>query len=325
MIRRDGEGSLKTRAVTEGAMSAVIIVLLSCFNFTFGFVGPLIPIPLAMVVYRHGLKAGMAVSFVSAAVTSLILASPIIGLDLMIIGILGIAIGLAVKEGFSFTYIFIVGVGASVIASVLRLFTFSLIAGYSLIEEFAVLWEGVSQQVLEFWQAADMPTEIMAQYTELITNMPTLFQMLLPVSVLIYGIFETVICLLGLGIVFRRFGVSLPRIPRFIHWKLPWYFVWGFIACKAMAIILDYFPSHIVQVIVLNLDLFFSGAFFIQGLAIMWFFMTQAEISKVVRVLITAVALVTGNVLVYYILTMLGVMDTWFDIRKLNNAGKGGY
>ena len=77
---------MKTRTVTEGAMSAVIIVILSCFNFSFGFVGPLIPIPLAMIVHRHGLRAGIAVSFVSAAVTSLLLASPIIGLDLMIIG-----------------------------------------------------------------------------------------------------------------------------------------------------------------------------------------------------------------------------------------------
>lgn len=315
---------MKTRTVTEGAMSAVIIVILSCFNFSFGFVGPLIPIPLAMIVHRHGLRAGIAVSFVSAAVTSLLLASPIIGLDLMIIGFLGIAVGLAAREGFRFTYIFIIGIGAAVLASVLRLFTFSLIAGYSFLDEIAVLWEKVGQQMLEFWQARDLPPELIDQYTDLVTSMPQFFQMLLPVFILANGIFQTIICLFGLGISYKRLGMSFPPIPRFIHWKLPWYFVWGFILSKAAAIILAYFPHQSIKIIFLNLDVFFSGAFFVQGTAIAWFYMVKAGVSKPVRLLVTAIALLTGNALIYYILTMLGVLDTWFDLRKLNKADKGG-
>jgi len=60
-------------------------------------------------------------------------------------------------------------------------------------------------------------------------------------------------------------------------------------------------------------------------LAIMWFYMDQAQISKPLRVLITVLALAAAYSLVFYILTMLGVLDTWFDIRNPNKAGRGGY
>jgi len=325
MIAWDGEGSLKTRAVTEGAMSAVIIVLLGCLDFASGLLDPLIPIPLAVMVYRHGLKAGMAVSFVSAAVVSLVMASPIVGIGVMITGLLGIALGLAVKEKFSLPRVFAIGVGASVLAFVLRVITFSLLSGYSFIEEITVLWERVGQTWLDFLDHQELPQELAVPLKELAANMPAFARMLLPLAVLLYSLIDTVVCLFGLNIALKRFGASLPRIPRFIHWKLPWYFVWGFILDKAMAIILAYFPNQILQIAVLNLDLFFSGAFFVQGLAIMWFYMDQAQISKPLRVLITVLALAAAYSLVFYILTMLGVLDTWFDIRNPNKAGRGGY
>lgn len=316
---------MKTRALTEGAMSAVIIVLLSCFDFASGLLSPLIPIPLAVIVYRHYVKTGMAVAFVSAAAVALITASPLTGVDVIITGLLGIALGLAVKERFSVTRIFIIGVGASVLAAVLRIFTFSLITGYSFIEDYTLQWERISQYWLEVWQSGSLPVETAEQLKAVAASMPDLARMLLPMAVVGYSILETIVCLFGLKVALKRLGALLPPMPRFIHWRLPWYFVWGFILSKAAAIILTYYPSEILKILVLNVDLFFSGAFFIQGLAIMWFYMTQANISKALRVLLTAVVFLTASIYVSFILIMLGVLDTWFDIRNLNKTGKGGY
>lgn len=313
---------MKTSAVTEGAVSAGIIVLLGLLSFTFGLFSFFIPVPLAVIVYRHNLKTGMLVAFASAAVASLLLMMPLLGLEILIVGFIGIVLGLAIKENLSFARTFIIGAGAAVLASILRLAALSLIADYNIIADFTQVWERVSRQALELWQASDMPSELLDQYTELFSSMPSLFAVLLPISILALSLFETILCLMFMNIVFKRFGVSLPKVPPFIRWQLPWHFVWGYIIGKALTIVYAYFPSQIMQALAVNVDLFFSGAFFIQGLAILWYYLTQAEIRKGFRIFITAVLLLTGNVLIFNILVMLGVLDTWFDIRKLNMEDK---
>ncbi|HHT37113.1 MAG: YybS family protein [Candidatus Wallacebacter cryptica] len=313
---------MKTRAVTEGAMTAVIIVLLSLLNFTFGFFSFLIPVPLAVIVFRHNLRTGMLVSFASAAVASLVFVTPLIGLDILIVGFMGIVLGLVVKENFSFTRIFLIGVGAAALSLILRLTALALIADYNLIADFTQLWNNMSEQMLSMWQHMEMSPDLLAQYKEVFTSMPSLFAMLIPIYILVSSLLETILCLLVLNIVMKRFGVAMPKFSPFIHWKLPWYFVWGYIISKALTIVHAYFPNQVFQAVVVNIDIFFSGAFFIQGLAILWFYLTQAEIRKSFRILITIFLLLTGNVLIYNILVMLGVLDTWFDVRKLNRVDK---
>ncbi len=308
---------MRINAVTEGAMSVTIIVLLSILNAIFGFLGFLIPIPIAVLVYRHNLKVGGAASLAAALLVSLILMSPLFGLDLIIGSIVGIALGLALKENFKFTSLFIVGVGASIIASLLRISSFSVISGFNAIDTYLETIEEVSQQTLGFLQNMGISEQFLIQYSQELAALPSLFKMLIPVLLVFLGVFETIIALFVLKIVLNRLGVSIPKAPPFIEWKWPWYFVWGFILSKAMLIVEQYYSNDILQIIVINTDTFFSAAFFIQGLAIVWSFLIKARISRVFRIILVVLLLISGNVLIYYFLIMFGVLDTWFDFRKL--------
>lgn len=308
---------LRTNAVTEGAMSVTIIVLLNILNSIFGFFSFLIPIPIAVLVYRHNLKTGAVVSLVAALLVSLILVSPLFGLDLMITSIVGIALGLALKEDFKFTSLFIVGVGTSIIASLLRISSFSVISGFNAIDTYLETMNDVSQQTLAFLENMGISEQFLMQYAQELAVLPSLFKMLIPLLLLCFGMVETIIALFFLKIVLNRLGVSIPKAPPFIAWKWPWYFVWGFILSKAMLIAQQYYTNDVLQVIIVNIDMFFSGAFFIQGLAIVWSFLTKAHLSKFFMIFLAVVLLMSGNVIIYYFLIMFGVLDTWFDFRKL--------
>lgn len=313
---------MKTRAVTEGAMAASISVILSLLNYGFGFFGLLIPVPLALIVYRHNLKTAIAVSLASAIISSLVLMSPLIGLDIMIVGITGIALGLGLKEGFSHTRLVIIGVGAAIIAVLLRITTLALITDYDFVAEFLSLWENLSQQYLTIWESTGMPQDLLDKYADLLAKLPDLFKKIIPITILIYGLIDTLICLFFLRVLLKRFGVPVPPATPFIQWKLPWYFVWGYIISKAASILLMYYRNDFLQIIALNLDLFFSAAFCVQGLAILWSYLVHAGVRKSLCVILSVFLLLTGNIIILNILTILGILDIWFDVRKLNKEDK---
>ncbi len=313
---------MHTRAIAEGAVAAAIIVLFSILNLVFGVFTFFIPLPLAIIVYRHNLKSGIVVSLAAAAVIGIVSASPILGLEQIIVGILGITIGLALKENFSFGTVFCIAVGAAIIATIMRLTTLAVVMDYSLTDYFNEIWNNLSQQLIALEESADLSEDFFATQMELLSVFPNLLQMLIPIWILSISVFDTGITLFLLRIVGKPLGIKLPEIKPFIEWKLPWYFVWGFIFSKALALILTRFPHYYIQVVALNLDIFFSFLFFVQGIAIMWFYLTRAGIKKFFRVVLTILLVLTGNNITVYIFTMLGVLDTWFDIRKLSKVDK---
>lgn len=313
---------MKTNAIVEGAVSAAIIVLLSLLNLIFGFFSFLVPVPLAIIIYRHNLKTGMIVAFAAAMVSSLFLMSPLIGIDLLIVGILGIALGAALKENFKFIYLLLIGVGASVIGSIIRISSLAVISGFDPIESYTEITEGLTQQILELFERGSIPEELLMQYTEILSILPSMMQMMMPLLLVIIGFAETIIALIVLRIIFSRFKVMIPGIPPFITWKFPWYFVWGFIIAKAFGILLSYFPYELLQMVVVNMDVLFSVIFSIQGLSLGWYYLTRAGMSKILRIIVTILVLLTGNYLIYYLLMIAGVLDTWFDFRKLTKLEK---
>lgn len=297
-------------------MLAGVTVILALLGLYFGFANLIIPVPLALLVYRHGLKSGILVSLASAILATLILGSLFVGLEVVIIGVIGIALGIALREKFNFIQLFVVGTASSIIATVLKFITYSTIAGFNLLDELVSAIEMSSEQVLSFWQGVGFSEEMLLQYSEVLTAMPALFKVLFPLLLVFLGIIQAFANLFVIRAILKRLGDSIPWIPPFAKWKWPWYFVWGFIFGRIFSLIQVYYPSEVLHAISLNLDVFFLYAFFVQGLAIAWHIMDRFNMAKILRFVLIFFVLITGWIWVILI-ALAGVLDTWFDFRKL--------
>ncbi|NLM25320.1 MAG: DUF2232 domain-containing protein, partial [Firmicutes bacterium] len=118
-------------------------------------------------------------------------------------------------------------------------------------------------------------------------------------------------------VILKRLGEQIPWVPPFVEWRLPWYFVWGFILALIFAFINFYYPSYILQAASLNLNVFFIYAFFFQGLAIVWHWMDNLSLPKILRFIFVFLVLFSGWIWVTLI-ALAGLLDTWIDFRKLN-------
>lgn len=307
---------MKTKSLTEGAMLAAITVLMVYLGVHIGLVGLIIPVPLALLVYRHGLRAGIIVSLTSSMVSALALNSVFLALELIIIGVLGIAIGMALREKFTISQTFLVGIGADIISTILKVFSYSLIFGRNLIEMYLELWEESSGYWVEIWQQLNLPPEVIAEYQQMIETIPMALQMLLPALLLGMAVVRAWANLWVLRLILKRLGDNIPWFPRFIHWRFPAYFFWGFILGRVAMLISAFIPWEIWERLALNLDVIFLYTFLIQGLAVIWFYFDKYKVAKVLRVIFVIFMFQPGTLIVL-LFSIVGVLDVWFDFRRL--------
>ena len=110
---------MDTRSLTEGAMLAAITVVLALLGvYFFSYLLFIVPVPIAILVYRHGCEpnssfcyCAMISGFFGTMVTTFIF--------LLVIGLVGIAIGGALQENQSAPMVMVIGSGVAVIALVL--------------------------------------------------------------------------------------------------------------------------------------------------------------------------------------------------------------
>lgn len=72
--------------------------------------------------------------------------------------------------------------------------------------------------------------------------------------------------------------------------------------------------ERIFLVLSANLMEVLRTVFMIQGLSLMWYFMSKHKVNKFAKVLLTAFGIVFSPV--SYILSMVGIFDIWYDLRK---------
>jgi uncharacterized protein YybS (DUF2232 family) len=136
------------------------------------------------------------------------------------------------------------------------------------------------------------------------------------------GLLGQAAIILGLtGLVLRRLGLAWVgwRLPPFTRWRLPFYLVW--IVVAGVGLMLTRAP--VAGTAGLNLALLAGTVICIQGLSVQ-FFVTGRMMGPAAR---TVYWLVMGVFFPYLILAsgiVLGLVDQWWDIRRLGPPPESG-
>ncbi len=318
----DGGEGLRTHALTEGAMLAAITVLIALMGRYISFMSFILPVPLGILVYRHGLRSGILVSVTSSFLVAITLSNLLFSVQVLIIGVLGIALGMGLRESFHFAQLLLVGVVSSVITFLLQIFVYSLLFGENLLTLAFEMWEKGLTQSLEFYQDLGFSPELIAESEEQVLIMVELLRTAIPLSLVMGGFLFTLVNLGVIRFILRRLGdTSIPWLPPFSTWQWPWYFVYGIIFGLSFSVLSLYTTSEIWHIIAINLYFFFLYAFVIQGFAIIWFYLNTYNVNKILRIILIFLIIQSGNFFSIAI-AFFGIFDTWFDFRKLKKGNE---
>ena len=109
--------------------------------------------------------------------------------------------------------------------------------------------------------------------------------------------------------------MKLPALPPFVHWRFPKNIFWALLAALILDMASKAFPDDgLYRMLSLNLMEVLRGIFLVEGLSLLWYFMSAYKVNKALRVILTLFCAFFAPV--SYVLSMIGIFDIWYDLRR---------
>jgi uncharacterized protein YybS (DUF2232 family) len=264
------------------------------------------PAPLAVLLYRHGLRSGISTALLSGLVVGGLMQHPIpMILVLFVLG-LGVAIGEAWRDGLTLRQTLTVGWGAAFLAFAAFFIVSKLVFGIDLLDEALKLWVEQLGRIGTVGGALPLSEAELAKISK---HLRTVWPGMMAMS-------SACICFANYWLAGRwllRLGADVPWFPPFAHWRFPWYFTWGYIAGIGLPLLPAGLQTSWLLALAANLEMIFRFVFAVQGLAVVWFYLSRWGVRKWVTIIIAVLSTILMPVLVF-----VGLLDSWFDLRRLD-------
>ncbi len=105
----------------------------------------------------------------------------------------------------------------------------------------------------------------------------------------------------------------------FSLWKIDERIIWILIACLCVFVLDKIIHNNVIFTISLNGTFILANIYFIAGLSIVTFFLAKYSVPLFIQLFIYILILMWSGFSLIIILT--GILDTWFNFRKIENRG----
>ena len=327
------------RGLTEGAILAVLSAVAAIIGLVMPFVGILLaPIPLMVLVIRWGLRTAI----LAAVVAGLILLQFFGPLNAVsaegVFAPLGLALGWGVRRRIGAPLTVLAGAAAFLAASVAALGLTMFVLHQDVLGQFIDVQVQGMRMSLSFQQRLGAPAQQLEALGALVNPvcgehhcfpavLPQMIRTLFPVLLALGTLLWAYLCYTLARSVLRRVGHDIPGVPPIITWRLSrpmaLGLIWAFTATSLASGWLPSLGGATWNLMILTLFVFgFQGAL----VGISW--MNRRQIPRAAQVM-AGVFLFTAGLIPLLALAFVGIMDLWFDFRRLTSTvapevGQGG-
>ena len=309
---------ISVRALTEAALMSAAGVVLGYLGFFFPLFAPLfLPLPIAFLTLRRGLKVGVLGTAVTCLLIGFLLGPFYAILTAVQMGCVGLFFGQCFrkKTGALPTLFGAILISAFVTACQLLLPIF--IAGLSLTDLVASFQETIDY-VINLWQEWGMLEQMTAggsSAAEAADALASLVRLLLPGALIISSMTMTMLTYWLLAKVFRALGYQIKNVPKFYNWRLPWQCVWGVIVGALCCLFgLRFSGGEAAVKIGVNILYIYCPLLFLMGLSLC------SWLAKAYRAPTITKALLVVMLIMFFpssavFLMLLGLFDPFLDLR----------
>ncbi len=316
--------AFKTKQLTEGAIMAVITAV-------FALIGTFIPLintltvmvitaPIIFVIVRNNFSTGVLSTIVAGFLVGVI-AGPITALFFYIqFMFMALAYGHLFKKEASVAKMLSVGTLISVAGTILVFLLIMVTGQLSFDDQKAVFDETMERTIIQY-EKAGLFKELESQgYTkeeirELLNNMIKFITNIIPTLIVIASAVTAILNLIFSRMLLKKFHYKVPSFPKFTEWRLPWYYIWGFIVAWGVLLFGDLISNSWILIIGQNILIAYGVAFFIMGLSTMAYIFKNAEISPILRIVFVFLIFFLLQSIVV-ITAFVGLIDMLLDTRK---------
>ena len=276
------------------------------------------PLPLILLYWQRGLAAGrkgILLTVVAALVVFIIIGAPFGGL--MFLFFMAIALVLGEAPGWNLKPDLALGL-AALVATLVLIGAFALdsaLFGPSLAEQLAALSAARQDALLQTYQNMGLDPAAAAELRDTVSKMLSIMVKLLIALWLMSALFTAWLNLIFGRVILRRmYGPEEVTDLGLCRWSAPDVLIWPLIA-SGLGVALS---SGFWFWACLNVLTVLATVYFMQGVAVMVFWMDKRRVPGWVRIVIFTVLAV--EIFLTLLVALAGIFDTWFDFRRLKAA-----
>jgi len=286
--------------IKDSIKAVLYLLILTLVNIYIPFLSVFVlivwPIPVAVITLKHDLNTTAGVVAISAIISGLIF-GPLMGLLAVIgYGLVGFVIGNCLKEGIKPFRTLIFTVLSVLLSHILLIY----IARYMMGINFQTIINQVSTLIGQTGGMGNMEDMISSQL-QLIQR---IFPALIGISAIITGSLNYYVSTWYIN----KAGFNKSVYKEIKYWALPRWVI-------AIGIVISLILKRYMIFVNLNMVLLFLTL--IQGYAVTIYYIDKKTKNSIIKVIFTAVVIFIP--LLPPALVLLGLVDFWFDLRKINN------
>ncbi|MTI46225.1 DUF2232 domain-containing protein [Sporosalibacterium faouarense] len=306
----------KTRAIAETSITTTLMVAFALIGLYFiPTVIIFFPIPFIVIGVRHGTKYNILALIASSLLIG-VLTNLIIGLLMFItFGFLSISFSYMLKRKFKQNNVLIFSFGVALVSILLSITMFDVISGTSLIESMEGYLNDVLTMQVEGLKGLDISSYELSQMEDYMKSLFDYMLVLFPFFILTSAIVTTYVVYWGAVVVLRRFGYKNITLAKFKLFNLPKHIILGSVIMILGSIIIKYIKVLYFESIFINITAIIIFVFFLQGLAVIIYFMDKFKLNKVLKVILVILAIINSAVI-----SLVGLIDVLFNLRKLGKS-----
>ncbi len=288
------------RRIKDSIKVLLYLLILTLINIYIPFLSILVliiwPIPIAVITMKYDLNTTAGVIAISALINGLLF-SPMMGLLAVIgYGLVGFIIGSCLKEEIKPFNALIFTVLSVLFSHILLLFISRYLMGINF------------QAIINEINTIIGQTSNMGNMEEMLNRQLQLLQRVFPALIAISGIITGSLNYYVTTWYINKVGFDKPTFKDIKYWALPRWII-------AIGIVISLILKRNLFFVNLNMVLLFLTL--IQGYAVSIYYIDKKTKKTIIKVIFTAVVIFVP--LLPPALVLLGLVDFWFDLRKINS------
>lgn len=306
-------------------------VLLECFVWTaasvlmfaagiqIAFLSPLAvlaaPVPFLLYTCRAGIRASLPGALLGTLAVFFVMgdaAAFMFACEFAVPGVAGGFLMLRAKSGADY---FLAAVAVSVAAKLFMIAAFRYTAGFN---PFMLTPEAAEALLSSFsgtlsQGGVEVSPESVKSYA---LNMVNTVSLLMPAMIILLAACDTAAGYCAARVYAKKSGsFSVPALPPFAAWRFPKNIFWALLAALVLDMASKAMPDDtLYKMLSLNMMEVLRGVFLVEGLSLAWYFMTAYKVKRAVKCFAVCFGIFFSPV--SYVLSMVGVFDIWYDLRK---------
>lgn len=310
---------MKGKVLLECFLWTAASVLMFAGGIQIAFLSPLTvvaaPVPFLLYTCRAGIKASLPGALLGAFAVFFAMGEVAAFMYVCEFAVLGVASGFIMLRAKSGADYFLAAVAVSVAVKLFMTGVFRYAAGFN---PFMITPEAAESFISSFSGAlshggVEVSPESVKSYA---LNMVETIGLLMPAMIILFAACDTAVGYWAARIYAMKDGsFSVPELPPFSTWRFPKNIFCALLAALVLDMASKAMPDDpLYKMLSLNMMEVLRGVFLVEGLSLAWYFMTAYRVSRAVKYFAVCFGLFFSPV--SYVLSMVGVFDIWYDLRK---------